>query len=223
MINEALFICQALFSVLCMFGMSLLSYEALAVFLALQFVLANIFVTKQILLFGIATTCSEVFIVSGMYGISLIRDQYGQRKAFHVLWSCFAALLFVMLLTQVHLLYTHTEPISIERAYSIIFKYTPRILCASLVAYTLSERFHLLSVSFFRMIAPPLLADVVALWFGQLVDTILFATLGLFGIVSSIWQVIVMSMIIKTLLIMFIVPILNLIRDRIFPNIRPLA
>jgi len=221
--NEFLFLGQALFSVLCLFGMVVLSYEALAGFLVLQFVLANVFVTKQIVLFGISTTCSEVFIVSGMYGISLIRDQYGQRKALHVLWLSFAALVFVMLLTQIHLLYAHTEPIGVERAYSMIFKYTPRILLASLAAYTVSERLHLLFVSFFRLIFSPMLADVTALWCGQLADTALFAIIGLLGIVASVGQVIVMSMGIKTILILIIVPILNIVRDKIFPNMRPLA
>ncbi len=138
--NEILFTVQALLSVASLFGMFVLSYEAISAFLVLQFVLANIFVTKQILLFGVSTTCSEVFIVSGMYGVSLIRDYYGERKALQTLWLGFSALLFIMLLTQVHLLYTHTEPMAVERAYTAIFKYTPRIFFASLFAYIISER-----------------------------------------------------------------------------------
>lgn len=186
------------------------SYGALLAVLGTQLVLANFFVTKQIIFFGMNTTCSEVFIVSGMYGVSLVQAYYGTKRARQTILYTFLILLLFVVLSQLHLLYAPLEGGSVGDALSILLAPAPRMMFASMVSYLLSERIH---VWFSRRmhvrgIAPLLRICAIAL--GQTVDTVSFVFIGLYGMISQVGSVILVGLTVKLLVILALSPLLSL-------------
>ena len=58
-----------------------LGKEALIGWICLQAILANLFVLKQMLLFGFEVTCSDVFAVGSIFGLNLLQEFFGKESA----------------------------------------------------------------------------------------------------------------------------------------------
>jgi len=183
------------------------SYGALLSVLGLQLIFANLFVTKQIVLFGIETTCSEVFIVSGMYGIGLIRHYYDDVRACRAIWETFCFLLLFVCLTKFHRMYTGIDA-DIALLMEQLCETAPRLLLAGFLAYLVSERVHLLLTRFCGGSASSV-ASVVAVIGGQIVDTVVFAYTGLYGLVDDVQQIVLFTLLIKGIIIMVLAPMLT--------------
>ncbi len=181
------------------------SYGALISTLGLQLIFANLFVTKQIMLFGIETTCSEVFIVSGMYGISLIRYYYNDARARRAIWEMFGFLLFFVCLTQFHCAYDGIDA-DMSLMIAQLCSTGLRMLLASFLAYLVSERVHLVLTRLLGGVASAV-ASVGAVIGGQLVDTVVFAFAGLYGVVDDVRQIILFTLLIKGVIILLLAPL----------------
>ena len=71
--NETIFFLH-IFSALLFLALAIrLGKMALGVYVALSGVLANLFVVKQIELFGLHATASDVFAVGGILGLNLLQ------------------------------------------------------------------------------------------------------------------------------------------------------
>jgi uncharacterized integral membrane protein (TIGR00697 family) len=179
------------------------SYGALLTVLALQMIVANLFVTKQIGLFGFHTTTSEVFVVSGMFGIGVVREYYGFEYARRCVWMIFGFFLLFTVLVQFHCAYTGFEPLYAE-ALALVCTSTVRLFIASMLAYLVSERIHLA----LTYLMPGRYYKMLPLVGGQIVDTGVFAVVGLWGLVDSLWSVIAFSLLVKGIIIVSLAPVL---------------
>lgn len=188
------------------------SYGALLSVLSIQLIVANFFVTKQILLAGMLTTCSEVFIVSGMYGISLVQEYYGDNRARQTIFYTFTFLVLFVLLSRLHVWYEPITGNTVADSLSALLAPAPRLMLASLFAYVLSERVHLYVARWLsaRGVAP--LARIAAIGIGQLVDTVTFAFVGLYGMVPDLRSIIIVSVVVKAAVIIALAPLLTLAR-----------
>lgn len=186
------------------------SYAALLSVLGIQLILANIFVTKQIVLFGMTTTCSEVFIVGSMYGVSLIQAYYGTVYARRTIVYLFAMILLFVCLSYMHLLYEPIATNSVAPALQQVLGLGARFLFAGLIAYFVSERVNVLCASLLhaRGVAPG--ARIVAIVIGQLVDTVVYTYVGLYGLMGNLASIIGFSFVIKCLVILALAPLLSI-------------
>lgn len=220
-----------LFQVLPMFNLALLFFssgfvvlfarycskygkEALIAWIALQSVLANIFVLKQINLVGLNATASEVFAIGSIIGLNFLQTQYGVKAARQAVWIAFMCMFFFCVMSQVHLLYIPSDPLDTRHhAYSQLLSSAPRILFASLSVYFFIQH---LTVALFsyckkRFARMPLSVIVLScLLITQFLDTFLFGFLGLYGLVDKIDEVILISFGIKMLVIFISVPFVEL-------------
>jgi queuosine precursor transporter len=178
---------------------------ALLLFVTLQALFANLFLIKQIHLFGWDVTCSDVYAVGALLGLNFLREIYGVEAAKRAITLSFSSLLFFLCMSQMHLFYLPNAFDDTQSSFYKIFSSTPRIVVASFCIFYLVQRFDswffgLLKKRwekhfFFRMNG--------SLFCSQLLDTILFTLLGLFGVVQSVVDVIVVSFSIKALVILF--------------------
>jgi queuosine precursor transporter len=185
------------------------SYGALLAVLSLQLILANLFVTKQIMVFGIETTCSEVFVVSGMYGISLIRSYYGDRLARNAIWTTFGFLLLFVCFVQFHCAYVGIDMV-MSGYIAQMCSATMRLLCASLLAYLVSECVHLVLTRLLGTEKESPIGQVCAITGGQLVDTVTFGYVGLYGLVDDLYSIMLFSLVVKIIIIIALAPLLTL-------------
>lgn len=183
---------------------SYLGRSALTSWIALLSLLANFFVLKQIDLLGFNATASDVFAIGGLLGLNLLQEQYGRKAAREAIWISFSALLFFLLFSQIHLYYQASIFDNSQAAYVTLLQPAPRILLASLVTFLLVDQLDSRLYHQLRQKYPQLSAwwsSALSIAICQLIDTLLFTLLGLYGIVEALLEIIIISYGIKLLAI----------------------
>jgi len=181
-----------------------LGQGALVALIAVMAVLANLFVVKQMSLFGLAVTCSDVFGVGAILGLNLLQEFFGREEATQAVRVGFLALLFFTAMSQIHLLYCPLTTDGAHEAFVTILGATPRIVLASIGVYFVVQRLDVAVFGWLKGRFPGIPLPVrmaISLVGIQLVDTVLFSFAGLWGIVASIADVIVFSFLVKCLII----------------------
>ncbi len=197
--NEVVF----LFHVLTVIGFALAALRlgkiALIVFIALQGILANLFVVKQMSLFSFSVTCSDVFAIGGILSLNLLQEYFGKEPAKQAAKISLFALLFFAFMSEIHLIYIPTALDVTQAAFEIVFSQSFRIVFASIATFYLVQQF---DVRFFGILKGKLpLRVAISLFFSQLLDTTLFSFLGLYGFVESVLDIVFVSFLIKCLII----------------------
>ena len=109
MFNELLFFIQVTIISISTIFFARLGKEALIAYISLMFVISNIFVIKQIMIFSFYATSVDAFIVGINFGINLLQEIWGKAIARKTIWISFACSLFYMIVAKAILFY---EPIS---------------------------------------------------------------------------------------------------------------
>jgi len=198
-VNELIFLVQILVVVAFVLGALRLGKSALLALLALQGILANLFVVKQISLFGFSVTCSDVFAIGALLVLNLLREYFGKIAAQAAIQISLLTLLFFALVSQIHLLYAPTPCDTAHAAFSTVLSSSPRIILASIATFYLTQQFDLRFFSRLKGSLPFRLT--LSLLASQLLDTLLFSFLGLYGLVESLFDIILVSFLIKCIII----------------------
>lgn len=169
--------------------------SSLIALIALQGVLANLFVVKQMSLFGFSVTCSDVFSIGGILALNLLQEYYGRESAKLAVKISLVCLSFFAVMSQFHLLYL---PIGSD-PFIPIFSSTPRIVIASIGVFYLVQQ---VDVRLFGLLKGRLALRMAgSMLITQLLDTGLFSFFGLYGLVESLFDIIVVSYLVKCLII----------------------
>jgi len=190
-----------------------LGKEALVALITLLCVLANVFVLKQITLFGLHVTAADAFSVGAILSLHLLQEYFGKETSKRAISTCFFGLLFYTVVSQIHLLFAPTIVDSTHTHFTALLQFAPRLAIASLTVYFFVlhlDRFlyEKLQTKFGKKYL--LTRNYLLLAFIQLIDTIGFSILGLYGIVHNIWHVIVVSFAVKLVAASFATPFLLL-------------
>lgn len=207
--NETLFLIHMALAFLFTLGALKLGKGALTTWICLQALFANLFVLKQIQLFGFQVTCSDVFAVGGILGLNLLQEYYGREASKKATQACFFFMLFFVILSKIHLLYIPSLEDTAHDAYNQLLAPAPRLLIASLLVFFIVQK---IDLQLFSKLKSKMgnssfgLRNIISLLSSQLLDTILFTFIGLYGIVSSLSDVIFMSFLIKVAVILCLSP-----------------
>jgi|WetSurMetagenome_2_1015567.scaffolds.fasta_scaffold75697_3 queuosine precursor transporter len=194
---------EALISTICMFG-----------------VLSNLLITKQITLFGFNIITTDVFAVGSIFGLSLLQEYYGLPIAKKSIVINFIILLFYLATSQLFLLYVPNAFDTMQQHFAIIFSPMPRIIIASVIVYMCSQVLTTYLHTFFSQRWTNkylVLRNVAVVFLAQLFDTVAFSFAALYGIVHSVWHIIIISMSIKMLVIIGSTPFISFCRRYIKP------
>ena len=112
-----------------------ISESALVSFISLQAILANLFVTKQIVLFGFIATASDALAVGCTLGLNLLQEYYGKAQAQKAVIVSFLCLVVYTILSALHVLYVPAPSDITQTCFTTILSGMPRIIAASLTAY----------------------------------------------------------------------------------------
>lgn len=185
---------------------------ALSTWIALQAVLANLFVIKQICFFGFHVTCSDVFAIGSLFGLNLLREYFGQEATKRALWTCFFAMVFFVVMAQIHLLYLSSSFDTSQSAFKTILSSSPRLLGASLFVFIVVQRIdlHLFGSLKKKLQWLPLsVRNAISVSTSQFLDTFLFSMLGLWGLVAHLSDIILISFLIKLIVIALMSPFMH--------------
>lgn len=204
MINELIFLTQTLLLGLFALLALRMGKSALVGFISLMCVLSNLFILKQITLFGFAATCCDAYAIGAVLGLNLLQEYYGKAVAQRAIVTSFVLLVCYSIMAYLQLLYLPNEYDTAQVAYQSILGVMPRIAAASLVVYLFVQYVDSLLYAKLRDMTQGKYL-VVRVWISliitQLLDTILFSFLGLYGLVGNIVELICISYAIKLIAI----------------------
>ena len=204
--NESLFLLHVFLVIGFALGALRLGKEALTTWVALQAVLANLFVIKQMTFFGFNVTCSDVFAIGSIAGLNLLQEYFGKDSAKRAALICFCSMIFFGVMGQIHLVYTPSPEDVTQAAFFTVLGPTPRLLLASFATFFIVQQ---VDVRFYSLLKKYSVAarGAIALCVSQLFDTALFTLLGLYGMVASLSDIIVVSFLVKLAIIACMSPL----------------
>lgn len=180
--------------------------EALASCITLFCVLSNLFVLKEITLFGLQATPTDALAIGTVFGLSLMQEYYGKQAARRTIFICFTLGLSYTILTVFQLAYIPCASDVAHAHFAYLLQPMPRIMLASLLSYALSQYVDYSVFGILKKLTSgryfPLRLYGAAI-ISQLVDTIAFSFLGLYGIVTNVWSIILISYTIKLFCTLF--------------------
>ena len=182
MSNELLFIIQTIIGLAFTLMAFSMGRNWLYGYIAVCIVLANIFVTKQITLFGIPATGGNVLYGSIFLATDLLAEHFGKREARQAILLGFGAALFYLIMSQFILKFSPSpDDWGAAEGMATIFDFAPAIVIASLMAYLISQ-FH--DIWAFHWIREKTggrylwLRNNGSTWVSQLIDSVVFSILA---------------------------------------------
>ncbi len=186
-----------------------LGQGAITAWIAILSLLANLFVLKQIDLMGLNATASDIFAIGNLLALNLLQEKYGRQATQNAIWASFSCLLFFVIMSQIHLHYIPSEYDSSQNAYSLILAASPRMMVASLFTFLLVDQFDSRFYRYVRQQLPQvsmILVSGFTMCISQTLDSILCNTLGLYGVVGALMEIIIVSIAIKLIAIISTIP-----------------
>jgi len=197
--NELIFLFHILI-VIFFLGFSLrLGKTPLIIFIVLQTLCANIFVLKQINLFTLTVTSSDVYIVGAMLSLNILQEHFGEKIAKKAIYFSFYFSIFFLLMSMMHIIYLPSSSDQFHAHYDKILSLTPRIILSSIGVYFISARIDVWLYSFLKG-ASFAFKNILSIAISQVFDTIFFSFIALYGIVEHITHIILISLTIKLFL-----------------------
>ncbi len=164
-------------------------------------------------LFGLNVTTSDSFAIGSLLGLNFLQEHFSKEDAKQATWICFFFMFFFAVVSQLHLLYEPSLYDSTQESYIQILSPAPRLLFASMGVFFLVQQFDLRFFAFLKDRLPNLgfpIRAAIALVVSQFLDTFLFSFAGLYGMVISVIDIIVVSFAVKLIVIFCITPLLKL-------------
>ncbi|MBS1271729.1 MAG: Queuosine precursor transporter [Candidatus Marinimicrobia bacterium] len=205
MTNEVLFLLMTfiglIFTLFCFRNGKVWLYA----YVGIAIVLANIFVTKQIILFGLSATGGNVMYGTIFLATDLLSEHYGKYYARKAVFIGFFAALVYLVMSQFITAFHPAEYDTVQLGMESIFGFAPRIILASLIAYLASQ---LHDVWFFHFIKTKTqgkmlwLRNNASTWVSQLIDSVTFSLVAFVGTFewSVIFQIIITTYLLKVLI-----------------------
>jgi queuosine precursor transporter len=200
MTNELIFILHASSIMATVLAAFWYGKEALIALISLCSILANFFVLKQITLCGFDIVSADVFALAGLIGLTLIREFFGTTLARKTIVINFALLFFYLAMTQFHLWYLPNPFDTTQSHFVALLSPSLRIIGASAASFLITQ----ISLLVLTRLAETITRGayfaartMTSIALAQLIDTILFSFLALYGMVHSVGHIILISYSIK--------------------------
>lgn len=211
MINELIFIAHVTIVSFATILFARLGKEALVAYISLLFVVANIFVIKQVTLWGWYATSADAFIIGVSFGINLLQETWGKEIARKTIWISFACSAFYMIMAQFLLAYAPSSSDLTHMHFAHLMANTWRIVLASFVSYIITQMADTYLYAYMRRKTNDrffVARNYLSMCSSQLFDTILFSFLGLYGIMDNIVHIMIVSYALKLVAIGLTTPFL---------------
>ncbi len=209
--NEVLFFAQTFLIVSFALVALKLGQSALITWITIQAILANLFVLKQITLLNFEVTATDAFAIGSLLGLNFLQEHYGKEEAQKATWICFFTMLFFALSSQLHLLFHPSIHDTAHQAFTTILAPAPRLLLASIAVFFLVQQIDVRIFAFLKNHSNRsfVFRTAISLTISQFLDTLLFSFIGLYGLVASMIDIILISFLIKLIVIFLITPLVK--------------
>jgi queuosine precursor transporter len=175
-------------------------------FAVLSTIIANIQVLKQVTLFGMPTAMGDISYI-GIYLISdILSENYGKTMARKIVWLGIFSLLTSTILMHLSIKMAPNDYDQAQTSLRHIFEFFPRIILASITAFTISQSYDITAYQFWRRLYP----DYKYIWLrngfstilSQTLDLAIFNIIAFYGIfpLSYIFKIFITAFILRTVI-----------------------
>lgn len=206
-----------------------LGAHALVALICVLTVLMNLFVLKEIALFGFTVTCTDAFAVGDELGLNLLQEHFGRKIAQKTIFISFFVTIVAMLFSLFQVTYTPSATDVTHGHYAHLLTPMPRLVIVSLITYFIVMQADLMFYGWLRKkISNHTSGQAIYIVAGnflsiaatQLLDTVLFTIFGLSDQISEPKDVIVVSYAVKLAAIALTVPGAYFARKLIIPHLK---
>lgn len=215
MINEFVFLLYILCVGTAAYIATRMGSEALVALMSVQAILANLFVVEQITLLTFTATASDALGVGTAISLNLLQEFYGPACAKKAIWISFFCAILYSLLTILQLSYLPAPSDCMYQHFDALLRPMPRIMIASLISYLTVQHIDYYLFGFLKKLFHArhfAVRNFISAAVTQLLDTILFAVIGLYGVMPHLGEIIIVSYLIKLVVILCIAPALVLLK-----------
>jgi hypothetical protein len=148
-------------------------------------IIANIQVTKTVVLFGLTATLGNVLYGSVFLATDVLSEVYGTREARRCVWLGFVAMVLTVIWMQFALWYVPGPEDFAHDALSTVFGLMPRVAAGSLLAYLVSQHHDIAAFQFWRRKTHGRLLwlrNCASTMVSQAIDSVLFCFVALWGL-----------------------------------------
>ena len=186
MYNEILWICFAFFDLsLVLLAHHFLGKTGLFCMIVFNLLLCNIQVLKIVELFGITTTLGNILYASIFLSTDLLAEFYGKKEAKKAIYIGFLTLFLMTVYIQITILFKPSAFDQSQIHLTGLFSLLPRVMVASLCAFTLSQ---MLDIQIFHALRNYTkkkhlwLRNNVSTLTSQLLDSLVFCFIAFYGL-----------------------------------------
>ncbi len=191
----------------------------LYIWIPISVMIANIQVTKTVVLFGMEATLGNIVYATSFLATDILNECYGKKAAAKAVGIGFFSLIVMTVLMNVAILFNPAPSDFVQESMSTIFGLMPRIALASLTAYLLSQLHDIWAYGFWGRIKPGIkwlwLRNNASTAVSQLIDTLLFTILAFWGVFpwSILWQIMLTTYVLKWVVAMLDTPFIYIARN----------
>ncbi len=178
-------------------------------------IVANIQVTKTVVLFGLTATLGNVLYGTVFLSTDVLSELYGKREARRCVWIGFTAMALTVVWMQFALWFVPGPEDFAHDSLSTIFGLLPRVAAGSLIAYLVSQHHDIVAFHFLRKKTQGRylwLRNCVSTMVSQAIDSLLFCFVALWGLFEpTTWlQILATTYLLKWIIALLDTPFLYL-------------
>ncbi len=207
--NEFLFFFHIFALLLFILGALRLGKEALITSFAFQVLIANLFITKQMVCFRLHITCVDVYTIGALLSLNMLQEFYGKKVAKQSIWITFFFLFFFVIMSRFHLKYLPSITDTFHKPFQMILSPSFRIVLSSFIVMLIAQLLDVKLYGYFKRKwkgKKIMFSFTAASLISQFVDTFLFSYLALYDLVHSLRDIILISYLIKVGIIFCMAP-----------------
>lgn len=209
-VNEIIFCIQI--SLCVFFGMFFASRGRswLLGWLSLLSIVMNIFVLKQVRLWGLEVTSADVYMVGMLTSLNYARELYDRESINEIMLGSWVITMAFLLMTHLHLALIPSKYDISQEHFLALFSPTLRLIVASLVTMMTVQVLDGRLFSWLQKICKYRyfgIRNAMTIAITQILDTVMFSYLGLYGIVAHLNEVIFLALLIKLSVVAISLPI----------------
>lgn len=177
----------------------------LFIWIPISVIIANIQVTKTVVLFGLEATLGNIVYATSFLATDILSECYGKKDAAKAVGMGFFSLVVMTVLMNVALAFIPAQSDFVQESMSTIFGLMPRIALGSLVAYVASQVHDIHAFDYWKRRKPGAkwlwLRNNASTMVSQLIDTLLFTLIAFYGVYGwdVLWQIMVTTYLLKWL------------------------
>ncbi len=204
--------------ILIMFAFRKWGKIGLYIWVPISVIVANIQVTKNVMLFGLEATLGNIVYATGFLATDILSEFYGKKESAKAVGIGFFSLLTMTLLMQVAILFEPASSDIAQASLSRIFSLMPRIAFGSLLAYVISNMHDIWAFDFWKRKKPGRntlwLRNNLSTFVSQLIDTLVFTLIAFWGVYPTdvLVQIMLSTYLLKWVVAMLDTPFMYLAR-----------